>query len=81
MYGLILQLIFHDMYILDRRKLCFRSFNRSKQSFTYVQVILPTVSAETSAPRTPQPGGPRSKRGPINSQYVVLFTQRMIKVS
>ena len=31
-------------------------------------------NAETSAPRTPQPGGP------VNSQYVVLFTQRLRKV-
>ena len=37
------------------------------------------TSAETSAPRTPQPGKAALK-GPVNSQYVVLFTQRMIKV-
>ena len=26
------------------------------------------------------PPNPPQKRGPVNSQYVVLFTQRMIKV-
>ena len=45
---------------------------------------LPLVetSAETSAPRTPPPpgGGPAQKEGPVNSQYVILFNQRMIKV-
>ena len=25
-------------------------------------------------------GGPHKKEGPVNSQYVVLFNQRMIKV-
>ena len=39
------------------------------------------ISAETSAPRIPQPGGGGAqKEGPVNSQYVVLFNQRMIKV-
>ena len=37
-------------------------------------------SAETSALQTHQPGGAAQKWGPANSQYVVLFTQRMIKV-
>ena len=38
------------------------------------------TSAETSAPPNPPTGGGAQKRGPINSQYVVLFNQRMIKV-
>ena len=37
-------------------------------------------SAETSAPRTPQPERGHKKGGPVNGQYIVLFTQRMIKV-
>ena len=38
------------------------------------------LSAETSAPRTPQPRrGPAQKWDPVNSQYVVLFTQRYDK--
>ena len=39
-----------------------------------------STSAETSAPRNPNRGGLAQKGGPVNSQYVVLFTQRMIKV-
>ena len=40
-----------------------------------------SFSAETSALRTPQPGGGAQKGGPVNSQYAVLFTQLfMIKV-
>ena len=31
-------------------------------------------------PEPPNRGGPAQKGGPVNSQYVVLFTQRMIKV-
>ena len=39
------------------------------------------ISSETSAPRTPQPGWGGAQKGePVISQYVVLFTQRMIKV-
>ena len=38
-------------------------------------------SAETSAaPNPPTGGGGAQKGGLVNSQYVVLFTQRMIKV-
>ena len=51
----------------------------SKKKITFDSMRLPS-SAETSAPRTPQPGGLAQKGGPVNSQYVVLFTQRMIKV-
>ena len=46
----------------DTRKL-FPDFRKSTSAKT---------SAETNAPRTPQPGGPVSR--------LVLFTQRMIKV-
>ena len=43
-----------------------------------MQLYYNLPSAKTSAPQ-PE-GGPAQKGGPINSQYVVLFTQRMIKV-
>ena len=36
-------------------------------------------SAEIAPPEPPNRGGPQ-KGGPVNSQYVVLFTQCMIKV-
>ena len=51
---------------------------RKRNDATWMSV---EPSAETSASRTPQPGGGLAlKGGPVNSQYVVLFTQRMIKV-
>ena len=50
------------------------------QDMMFDSLRLVTISAETSAPRTPQPVGGAQKGGLVNSQYVVLFTQRMIKV-
>ena len=43
---------------------------------THGQLAVPKLAP----PEPPNPGGLAQKGGPVNSQYVVLFTQRMIKV-
>ena len=56
-------------------------FESSVMPTYFTESLVSTVfNAKTSAPRIPQPGGGAQKGGPVNSQYVVLFNQRMIKV-
>ena len=67
-------------YCLDRQ-LAIRLKSLERNSNNRGGFTFAAASAETSAPRTPQPGGGGAQKGgPVTSQYVVLFNQRMIKV-